>query len=77
MTPEKLLAECEAALTAGTDVVLVFPKGTSSRIKGFPRGELLCENPRGERVYRFNAARMKATALNLMRETDAAEERDK
>jgi hypothetical protein len=59
MTKGEILKECEAALTQGSGFVsLVLPKGTSARIKGFPRGELLCENRDGGRVYRYDAKKI-------------------
>lgn len=64
MTLDRLLAECDAALTAGTGVVLVFPKGVTTR--GMPRGELLCENSDGGRVYRYDALRLKAKIVAML-----------
>lgn len=59
MTPEQIIAECEAVLKAGGDGInLVIPKGKSMRLPGFPRGELLCENGDGNRVVRYNAKRV-------------------
>jgi hypothetical protein len=64
VTLDKLLVECDAALAAGTGVVLVFPKGVTTR--GMPRGELLCENRDGGRVYRYDALRLKAKIVAMM-----------
>lgn len=64
MTPQDILKECQLALLEGAGFVnLVFPKGTSTRIKGFPRGELLCENHGGARVMRYDAVRLQAAVL--------------
>lgn len=43
------------ALNAGTYVPVPF-----KRPPGFPRGELLCENSEGRRVYRYNPLRILA-----------------
>lgn len=64
MSPEAILKECQAALLEGASHInLVLPKGMSSRIKGFPRGELLCENHSGSRVYRYDALKVQAAVL--------------
>jgi hypothetical protein len=67
MTPLEIIAECDAALAPGDPapghVVLCLPKGVSMRAKGLPRGELLCENPGGDRVVRYDAKRLKAAVL--------------
>jgi hypothetical protein len=48
--PELAQAAAEA-LSEGRNISLTFPKG-KRRMQGFPRGELLVENPdSGERVY--------------------------
>ena len=47
------------ALNAGTRMSLVFKKG-HKRPPRFPRGELLCENHDGNRVYSFDPERILA-----------------
>lgn len=60
MTLEELKYMCEQAIETQTKpkptITLVRPPGKSP--KGFPRGTLLCENSKGERVYHFDAVRM-------------------
>lgn len=54
----ELAEACTAALRKGIDVTLTFPKGKKG-MKGFPRGELLCENPNtGERTYAFKPLKL-------------------
>ncbi len=53
MTPESMLSDAMQALSAGTGMTLVHPKGMKMPPK-FPRGELLCEQHDGRRVYRYD-----------------------
>ena len=62
MTPKALLADAEAAITAGTLMVLVRTRPTP-KLPGFPRGELLCENYKGERVYNYDPKKVRAWLL--------------
>ena len=65
-----LIKYCDEVIADGGDrITLVLPKGVSSRIKGFPRGELLCENYDGSRVFAFDAKRVKAALLQALQET--------
>lgn len=65
---QELRRQAEAAIAQpGARVLIVFPRGVSSRIKGFPNGELLCENADGSRVFAFNARRVIA-ALDAIQE---------
>ena len=57
MTWLELKAECIAALADGQPVVLE-RKGKLPR--SFPRGELLCENSQGGRVFRYKPERLLA-----------------
>ena len=49
-----LAIACEVAVKDQRRISLTYPKG-KRHWKGFPRGELLCENPNtGERTYSFD-----------------------
>lgn len=53
MTPEELYKDAIGAKAQGSfEMTLVF-RNDQKKPKGFPRGELLCENV-GSKVYRFN-----------------------
>lgn len=54
-----MAVEAAAAINAGTRMTLVLPK-CFKRPPKFPRGELLCENSRNERVYSFDPVRILA-----------------
>ena len=70
MTPQELIKLCDQNLSKGNKhVLLVFPKGISSRIKGFGRGELCCVNSKNERVFWFKADKVKATTLSMLDRT--------
>jgi len=59
MTLEELEKMCALVLSEGGEhITLVLPKGVSSRIRGFPRGKLLCEHHDGSRVFRYDARRV-------------------
>lgn len=53
MTPQDMERNAKEALNAGTNMVLVIPRGFKRPAK-FPRGELICENSSGSRCYRYN-----------------------
>lgn len=56
---QRIMSDCEEILAAGQDgITLVFNKGCSWRGMGFGRGELLCEQHDGRRVYRFKASKV-------------------
>jgi hypothetical protein len=58
MTIEELARACEAALKTGNRISLTMPKG-KKRLPGFPRGELLVENPNtGERTYSYDPVKI-------------------
>lgn len=59
MTPEELAAVAAQALSGGTWMTLVRPRGAKMP-KQFPRGELLCENHDGSRVYSHDPAKVLA-----------------
>lgn len=59
MKPEEMAAEAIDALKEGTLMTLVLPK-CFKRPPKFPRGELICENIGGDRVYRFDPMRLLA-----------------
>lgn len=59
MTPTFLTRAATDALAASTRMSLVMPK-CWKRPRGFPRGELLCVNAEGERVYSFDPVRILA-----------------
>jgi hypothetical protein len=59
MTPEAMAKEAADAINAGQRMSLVRPKGAKMPPK-FPRGELLCENHSGARVYSYDPMRVLA-----------------
>ena len=63
MTPKALLADAEAAIAADTLMVLVRTRPTP-KLPGFPRGERLCKNDKGERVYSYDPKKIRAWLLN-------------
>lgn len=59
---ESIARDCEGAIAAGQDrITLVFNKGCGWRGMGFGRGELLCEQHDGRRVYQFKASKVLAS----------------
>ena len=59
---QNIVRDCEEILATGADhITLVFNKGCSWRGMGFGRGELLCEQRVGRRVYRFKASKVLAS----------------
>ncbi len=57
-----IIADCETSLAEGVDrITLVFNKGCGWRGMGFGRGELLCEQHDGRRVYSFKASKVLAS----------------
>lgn len=59
MSIEVMATEAAAAINAGQRMLLVRPKGMKMPPK-FPRGELLCENHSGSRVYSYDPMRVLA-----------------
>ena len=59
MTPAELAEGATAALAAGMNMSLIRGRGVEMPPK-FPRGELLCENSEGSRVYSYNPAKVLA-----------------
>lgn len=57
MTPQQMAEDALAAMKAGTRMTLVRVRGKKLP-KGFPRGELLCENSDGRNVYSYDPARV-------------------
>lgn len=68
MTPEAMAKDAAEAINAGQRMSLVRPKGMKMPPK-FPRGELLCENHSGSRVYGYDPMRVLAwlTANGLVK----------
>ena len=68
MTLDEMAANARLADAAGTNLTLVLPRPWKNRPKGFPRGELLCENFEGTCAYSFNPLKIlawvKANASN-------------
>jgi len=62
MTPKALLADAESAIAGGTMLTLVRAKGAVS-LPGFPRGQLLCENHGGNKVYSYDPKKIRAWLL--------------
>lgn len=56
MTPQQMAEEAVAAMKDGSRMTLVRVRG--KKLKGFPRGELLCENSDGRNVYSYDPARV-------------------
>lgn len=59
MTPESMAADAVQAINANQRMSLVRPKGMKMPPR-FPRGELLCENHSGSRVYSYDPTRVLA-----------------
>lgn len=59
MSPTDLARDAAEALAAGTHMTLVRRRGAKTP-KGFPRGELLCENADGRNVYSYDPLRVLA-----------------
>ena len=57
MTPEQMAKEALAAVQAGTRMTMVRIRGKKPP-RGFPRGELLCENSDGRNVYSYDPSRI-------------------
>lgn len=57
MKPQEMATAALAAMQAGTRISLVRIRGQKPP-KGFPRGELLCENSDGRNVYSYDPARI-------------------
>ena len=58
MTPEQMAQEAAAAYSDKTPVSYVLPRPWKNRPKGFPRGELMCENADGTNVWSFDPMRV-------------------
>ena len=67
MTPQEMAQQAADAANAGQRMSMVRPKGMKMPPK-FPRGELLCENYTGSRVYSYDPLRVLAwlTANDLV-----------
>jgi hypothetical protein len=67
MTPQEMAQQAADAVNAGQRMSMVRPKGMKMPPK-FPRGELLCENHTGSRVYSYDPLRVLAwlAANNLV-----------
>ena len=59
MTPQELAKEAADAINEGQRMSLVRRKGIKMPPK-FPRGELMCENHSGSRVYSYDPLRVLA-----------------
>ena len=59
MTPQEMAKEAADAIDAGHRMSMARPKGSKMPPK-FPRGELLCENHNGSRVYSYDPVRVLA-----------------
>ena len=59
MTPEEMAKTAALAVQSGTRMTLVRRTGRKLP-RGFPRGELLCENSENERVYSYDPLRILA-----------------
>ena len=70
MTPEAMARDAASALADGTNMTLVRRKGGKMPPK-FPRGELLCENFDGSRVYSHDPLKVLAwlSAMGLVKVT--------
>ena len=53
MTPEQMTKEAAEAANIGMQMTLIRPKGARTS-KGFPRGDLLCEQFDGSRAYSYD-----------------------
>jgi hypothetical protein len=53
----ELYSQCIAALQAETRLTLVLPRPWKLKPKGWPRGELLCEQP-NTNVYSYSPAKI-------------------
>ena len=62
MTPDQMAAQCIKAFDAGQTVTFTHTKGQKMP-RGFPRGELLSESPRGD----VNVAYKPGHVLNWLR----------
>ena len=63
MTLQELLDECNSAAAIGLEHTALFvPRGTS--LRGFPRGELMCETTAG-RVVRFKISALRRFAARV------------
>jgi hypothetical protein len=67
VTPADILAVCDEHEAAGLEsMTLVVPRGVS--LRGFPRGELLCDNAERGRVYLFKTQAMRRMVQRVTRE---------
>jgi hypothetical protein len=55
MTLGELYVRAMAAKNSGGYLTLILP---TKRPPGFPRGELMCDNGRGDKVYSVNAGKV-------------------
>lgn len=67
MTPHEIIAMCDEILADGDDrISLVIQKGISSRVPGFGRGELLCEQFDGSRLFSYDAHKVREAVLRAL-----------
>ena len=59
MTPNELAALAMQAIASGTNMTIVRLRGKKPP-RGFPRGELLCEDSNGRNVYSYDPLRVLA-----------------
>lgn len=59
MTPEQMERDARDAEKQGQRMTLIKPRGQKMP-KGFPRGELLCENHDGRKVYAYEPEKVLA-----------------
>lgn len=74
----EMAQEAAAAVNGGGRMTMIFRKG-QKRPKGFPRGELLCENADGNHAYSFDPLRVLAwlTANGLVKATDTSRDKER
>lgn len=58
MTPLEMMRAAVEAKSAGRTMMTMVRRKPFKRPKGFPRGELICENHDGRNVYNFNVDRI-------------------
>lgn len=71
MTPQELLKKCDEFISHGeSHVQIIIPKGQTSVIKGFGRGVLCCITQNQDRVFWYDAQKVKNAVLKLMGNND-------
>lgn len=53
MSPQEMADAANQAIKFNTRIILNLVKGVKAPA-GFPRGDLLCENPKGDKVYSYD-----------------------